>query len=59
MPDSFIASVTIASVIVFVARVLHARPDDARRERGAQADAGEVGHEPSAGFVEIGHGGIF
>ena len=39
-------------------RVLHARPDDAGHERRAQADAGEVRHEPASGFIEVGHGGI-
>ena len=37
--------------MVFVARVLHARPEHARRERGAQADAREMRHESSSGFV--------
>ena len=32
--------------------ILHPRPENARRQRGAQADAGEVGHEPAARVVE-------
>ena len=55
MPESCSASVTIARVMVCVAGILHARPDDAGRERGAEPDAGEVGHETAAGIEEVGH----
>ena len=39
------------------AGVLHAGPEDPGRERGAEADAREVGDESSSGFLLVGHGG--
>jgi hypothetical protein len=45
----------MASGNLLLAGVLHAGPDDAGRERAAEADAREMGHEAAACFVEIRH----
>ena len=39
----------------FLARVLHAGPENARRERRAQTEACKVRDESSARFIQVGH----